>query len=73
MTEAKSILLDLDLNCDAGRSLRKVIEALADANLQEADEDDSDAAYARRSEAETLLFQLASAFTKGKRWHDDGP
>ena len=76
------IFREASTNCDAGRALRKLIEALADANLQEASEVDDDSpesegprdrseeACERASEAKVLLFQLATDITYGHRWHD---
>lgn len=71
--EYKWLVRESSTNCDAGRALRKVLEALADANLQDADHDeggDEDANADRESAAKTLLFQLATAMTYGHRWHD---
>jgi len=47
-------------NCDPARQLRKILDLLVQANLHELDEDDSDEAYARKTDAETWLFALAT-------------
>ena len=55
-------------NCDAGRSLSKLLDALVDANFQEADDGlDADEEYKRVSAAKLFLFQLATRLTNGYR------
>ena len=70
--EIKGIVLDGESYCDPGLSLRKVLDALVDANFQEAEEDPSDEEdYERRSLAKTFLFKLATALTNGHRNKND--
>lgn len=64
----KGIVLDGESYCDPGLSLRKVLDALVDANFQEADEDPYDEEdYERRNQAKTFLFKLATMMTSGHR------
>lgn len=64
----KGIVLDSESYCDPGVSLRKVLDALVDANFQEAEEDPYDEEdYERRSQAKTFLFKLATMMTNGNR------
>lgn len=69
---ANAIIMNMNANCDAGRALLRVAEALADANMQEAYNEDepTDAQWDRISEAKSLLFLLATHITYGHRWHD---
>lgn len=70
-TKAKSIF-DLSMSfCEPAIALRTVIEALADANLQDAHESESDEEYERKAKAQLLLFQLATWATGGYRWHEE--
>ena len=57
-----------DANCDAGRAFQELVDALCDANFQEADEDGTDEEYARAAAAAELLFQIATRATNGRRW-----
>lgn len=66
--QAARLLAWGDERCDAGRAFGEVLRALADANMQDADEDESDAAYERKADANTLLFLLATKVTNGHRW-----
>lgn len=55
-------------NCDAGRALSMLLDALVDANFQEADDmSDSDEEHERASSAKLFLFQLATKLTNGYR------
>jgi len=55
-------------NCDAARSLSKLLDALVDANFQEADDGlDADEEYQRVNAAKIFLFQLATRLTNGYR------
>ena len=55
-------------NCDAGRALSMLLDALVDANVQEADEDPySEDDAERTSAAKGFLFQLATKLTNGYR------
>lgn len=55
-------------NCDAGRALSTLLDALVDANFQEADDMlDSDEEHERASAAKLFLFQLATRLTNGYR------
>lgn len=54
-------------NCDAARALSMLLDALVDANMQEADEDGSDEEAERSSAAKIFLFQLATRLTNGYR------
>lgn len=66
--DVKSVLYDKDATCDPGRKLQMVLDALVDANFQEADEDPyCEEDHERRSAAKLFLFRLATALTNGKR------
>ena len=66
--DLESVLIDKDATCDPGRKLQIVLDALVDANFQEAEEDPYDEEdYERRSIAKTFLFKLATALTQGNR------
>ncbi len=66
--DLESVLIDKDATCDPGRKLQIVLDALVDANFQEAEEDPYDEEdYERRSIAKTFLFKLAMALTQGNR------
>jgi hypothetical protein len=66
--DVKSVLLDKDANCDSGRKLRIVLDALVDANLQDSDEYfETDQEYERVASAKLFLFKLATALTNGHR------
>jgi len=68
----KGIVLDGESCCDPGLSLRKVLDALVDANFQEAEEDPyDDEDHERRSQAKTFLFKLATMMTNGHRNKED--
>jgi hypothetical protein len=55
-------------NCDAARSLSKLLDALVDANFQEAEDgSDSDEEYERVSAAKLFFFKLATKLTNGYR------
>lgn len=55
-------------NCDAGRALSTLLDALVDANFQEADDmPDADEEYERVNAAKLFLFQLATRLTNGYR------
>lgn len=55
-------------NCDAGRALSMLLDALVDANFQEADDmSDCDEEHERASAAKLFLFQLATKLTNGYR------
>lgn len=55
-------------NCDAARALSMLLDALVDANFQEADDMlDADEEYERVNAAEIFLFQLATKLTNGYR------
>lgn len=55
-------------NCDAARALSTLLDALVDANFQEADEMlDADEEYERVSVAKLFLFKLATKLTNGYR------
>jgi hypothetical protein len=50
-----------------------VLDALVDANFQEADEDPyDDEDYERRTAAKLFLFKIATALTNGYRNKDGG-
>ena len=50
-----------------------VLDALVDANFQEADEDPyDDEDYERRTAAKLFLFKIATALTNGYRNKDQG-
>lgn len=69
MDDAERLMLWIDgANCDAGRAACEIVDALVDANMQEADEDGTDEEYERAAKAKTLLFQLATLATNGRRW-----
>lgn len=71
--DVKSVLYDKDATCDPGRKLQMVLDALVDANFQEADEDPYDHEdHERRSAAKLFLFKLATALTNGYRNKDEG-
>ena len=55
-------------NCDAARALSMLLDALVDANFQEADDmSDADEEYERANAAKIFLFQLATKLTNGYR------
>lgn len=55
-------------NCDAGRALSMLLDALVDANFQEADDmPDTDEEYERVNSAKIFLFPLATKLTNGYR------
>ena len=60
-------------NCDAACAGKELLGALADANLQEADEndDDANADHEAALQADTLLFVLATRVSGGRRWRHD--
>lgn len=55
-------------SCDAGRAFEELVDALCDANMQEADEDGTDEEYGMAAAAAALLFQIATRATNGRRW-----
>ena len=59
-------------NCDAGRALSMLLDALVDANFQEADDmPDTDEEYERVNSAKIFLFQIATKLTNGYREKQD--
>jgi hypothetical protein len=65
--DVQSVLHDKDVNCYLGRELQMVLDALVDANFQEADEGDDDEEHERQDAAKLFLFNLATALTNGHR------
>lgn len=56
-------------NCDAARALSMVLDALVDANLQNADDmPDADEEHERTCDATLFLWKLANHLTNG--WRD---
>lgn len=67
------ILSERNSRCEAGASLRSVLDLLVDANLQEADTEDTEEEHQRVSDANLTLFLIASELTNGNRdRHDHG-
>lgn len=69
---AERIFRNATTTCDPGMALDDLLDVLVEANLQEDDTDDgseegSDEYYARKSEAETVLFLLATMRRQEKR------
>lgn len=55
-------------NCDAGRALSMLLDALVDANFQEADDMlDAEEEHERSSAAKMFLWKLATNLTNGYR------
>ena len=68
---AKLVAANVDANCDAGWALRILVRCLAEANMQEANEDESDDEYERAAQAKLALFLIASRATNGHRWPEE--